>query len=87
VSFGGGPLGEYSLTFSDNGMDKLVLPIPGAGGPVSYDNKNLLFRRTGPSEFELMLGTALERASWQKRSQALGASFAMSGNGREWGVF
>ena len=82
ISFGVGPLAEYSLTFSDNGMDKLVLPIPGAAGPASYDNENLLFKRTGPRQFELVLGTALQRASWKKRSQALGASFAMSGYGR-----
>lgn len=87
ISYSGQPLVSCSLTFSDNGMDKLVLPVPGAGGPPSYDNKNLLFKRTGAREFHLTIGSSAERTAWKKRSQAVGASFIMSGVGREWGVF
>jgi HKD family nuclease len=77
---------EYSLTFSNNGMDKLVLPIPGSGNgtPESYDNKYLLFERIRPRQFELTL--AQTAVAWRTRSDRIGGSFTMS-QGREWGVF
>lgn len=86
MSFNGGVTDSYSLTYSDNKMDKLVLPIPGSMGPASYDNKHLLFRQVSSQVFDLTLGTNSDRASWEKRSIAIGGAFRMS-SGREWGVF
>lgn len=77
---------QCSLTYSNNKMDKLTLPIPGDAGPVSYDQKFLLFSQTGTSNFKLTLGTKSDKSKWLKRSKALGADFKMS-SGRSWGVF
>jgi HKD family nuclease len=78
---------DCSLTFSDNGMDKLTLPIPGDGGPDTYDGQALLFERTGPSSFVLRLGTPKEARQWIARSKAISAHFVMPPDGRQWGVF
>lgn len=78
--------GEHSLTFSDNRMDKLTLPIPGNGGPLEYDNKMLLFRKEQGGGFSLSLGSKREINVWKRRSDAIEGSFSMS-QGREWGVF
>ena len=86
ISFHGGQGALFSLTFSDNKMDKLVLPIPGAGGPIAYDNKYLLFRRTKPGVFELTIGTKAAKAQWLKKSGAIDGAFRLA-SGREWGVF
>lgn len=86
ISFNGGPVGHYTLSFSDNKMDKLNLPIPGAAGPAAYDNQLILFREVRPHEFSLTIGTKADKANWLKRSRAIGADFKMS-SGREWGVF
>lgn len=86
LSFNGGPSASFSLTYSDNKMDKLVLPIPGAGGPPAYDNQLLLFRRTKPGSFDLTLGAGAQRTQWQRRSVAIDGAFRMQ-SGREWGVF
>ena len=86
IGFNGGPGGEFSLTYSDNAMDKLVLPIPDAGGPPAYDNEYLLFRRTSPRVFDLTIGTKTVKSQWLKRSAAINCAFRMS-SGREWGVF
>lgn len=77
---------NYTLSFSDNGMDKLNLPVPGAAGPASYEDAHLMFKRSGPRSFELTIGTAADRARWARRSKAVGADYKMS-SGREWGVF
>ena len=86
ISFNGGQGAEFSLTYSDNKMDKLVLPIPGAGGPPAYDNEYLLFRKTKPGVFKLAIGTKAEKTQWLKSSAAIDGAFRMS-SGREWGVF
>lgn len=77
---------ECSMTFSDNGMDKLVLPIPGTEGPLQYDNENLLFEQRSPRHFRLSVGTGAEKTAWRRRSAAGSGAFRMS-SGREWGVF
>lgn len=87
VSYNGVAKHDCSLTFSDNGMDKLTLPVPGAGGPPAYDNKNLLFTRVHAGVFELQLGTSGQKARWLRSSEAIRASFSMSPSGRKWGVF
>lgn len=86
IRFNGGAVGEFSLTYSDNKMDKLVLPIPDAGGPPAYDNEYLLFRKTSPRIFDLTIGTKALKSQWLKRSAAIDCAFRMS-SGREWGVF
>ena len=86
ISFNGGQVTACSLTYSDNKMDKLVLPIPDAVGPPAYDNRYLLFRRSKPGSFELTIGTNAMRSKWHKKSSAIDAAFSMS-SGREWGVF
>jgi hypothetical protein len=86
ISFNGGQAVPFSLTYSDNKMDKLILPIPGAGGPPAYDNEYLLFERTKPGVFQLSIGTKATKAQWLKRSVAIDGAFRMS-SGREWGVF
>jgi HKD family nuclease len=86
ISFQGGQSALFSLTYSDNKMDKLVLPIPGAGGPPAYDNVFLLFRRTKPFGFDLTIGNKALKAQWLKRSIAIDGAFKMQ-SGREWGVF
>lgn len=75
-----------SLTFSDNSMDKLVLPIPDLSGPTSYDNKVLLFERVKPGLFQLILGTQGDVREWVKKSKRIDAIDTMRG-GRKWGVF
>lgn len=86
ISFNSGILDQYSLTYSDNKMDKLNLPIPGAGGPAAYDGQLLIFRQLGPRAFDLTLGTPAEKANWLRRSRAIDGAFKMT-SGREWGVF
>ncbi|KKB09200.1 hypothetical protein [Devosia chinhatensis] len=86
ISYQGGNLEQYSLTYSDNKMDKLNLPIPGAGGPVAYDGRLIIFRQVGPRAFDLSLGTRADKTNWLKRSRAIDGIFKMT-SGREWGVF
>lgn len=86
ISFHRGQGALFSLTYSDNKMDKLVLPIPGAGGPPAYDNKYLLFRRTKPGVFELTIGNKSAKNRWLRKSSAIDGAFRMA-SGREWGVF
>ena len=77
---------RFSLTYSDNKMDKLVLPIPGVGGPPAYDNTHLLFERIMPGVFELTTGTGAQKRQWLRKSTTIDGAFRMS-SGREWGVF
>jgi len=86
LSFDGSAYDSYSLTYSDNKMDKLVLPVPGHIGPAEYDGKNLLFRNTTPGRFELKLGSEKDKREWMRRSKYIDGSYAMKG-GRRWGVF
>lgn len=86
IMFNNGQGHSCSLTYSDNKMDKLGLPIPGSGGPPAYDRKYLLFRTIKPGVFELTIGTGSMKRQWLKRSRAIGAAYRMA-SGREWGVF
>lgn len=86
ISYGAHAKDDCSLTFSDNGMDKLTLPIPGAGGPPAYDGENLLFTRVKAGTFELELGTKKRKQQWVRKSEAIDARHKMAG-GRQWGVF
>lgn len=86
ISYGGGPYASYTLSYSDNKMDKLNLPLPGTVGPAAYDNQYLLFREVHPHLFDLKIGSRTDKVSWAKRSKSIDAHFRMS-SGREWGVF
>jgi HKD family nuclease len=86
IRFNGGPVDQYTLSYSDNKMDKLNLPIPGTAGPPAYDKQFLLFTQIASHVFDLTVGTSATKASWLKRSKAIGANFKMA-SGREWGVF
>lgn len=88
IKVNGVDCGKFSLTYSDNTMEKLVLPIPGPGLGTfpSYDNKFLLFKRWRPGGFELSLGSNAMKNQWRKKSSAIDGIFKMT-SGREWGVF
>lgn len=85
LSYDGGAFGDYSLTFSNNGMDKLTLPVPGNGGPASYDNKILHFRAVAPRRFELRVLPKGQIGQLRNRSKSVEGAFKLKG-GREWGV-
>jgi HKD family nuclease len=86
LSYSSGPATPCTLSYSDNKMDKLNLPVPGTVGPAAYDNQLLLFREVGPHLFKLTIGTKADKARWVEKSNAIGADFRMS-SGRAWGVF
>ena len=86
ILFNGSAAKPYSLTYSDNKMDKLNLPIPGSDGPPTYDDKYLLFHAVRPGQFELTLGSSTDKATWLKKSRAIDGDFKMK-SGRQWGVF
>lgn len=86
IKFNGGEGAGYTLSFSDNMMDKLNLPIPGADGPAAYDNQFLLFRQVGPNTFDLTIGSKADKLAWGRKSKAIDGAFKMP-SGREWGVF
>lgn len=86
IEYDGFSKADCSLTFSDNGMDKLTLPIPGAGGPISYDNKILIFSRIGPAAFTLTLANGSEIKKYLNKSLEISAAHTMPG-GRRWGVY
>lgn len=81
-----GHVSTHHMRFGNNYMDKLNLPIPGAGGPADYRNTTLLFERRPDGTYELHLGSAGQIRTWKARSRRQGTLFAMQG-GREWGVF
>lgn len=87
ISYGGGAFHSYSLYFSNNGMDKLNLPMPGTFGPASYEDKYLLFTQVGPHAFRVELGSEPQKRGWLKKSKEIDANFKMASGGREWGVF
>ncbi len=86
ITFNGGPIDACTLSYSDNKMDKLNLPIPGDNGPETYDKQNLLFSEISSHVFRLTIGSNADKASWLRKSKAIDASFKMA-SGRKWGVF
>jgi len=77
---------DCSLRFSNNSMDVLTLPVPGAGGPDKYDQENLLFEKMSNGAFRLSLGTVQEKKIWIRKSKAIDGYHRMT-SGRQWGVF
>lgn len=55
LKFNGGPVSPYTLSYSDNKMDKLNLPMPGTVGPTAYDNQFLLFTQSASNVFNLTI--------------------------------
>lgn len=86
ISFNDGPIHPYTISYSDNSMDKLNLPMPGTIGPAAYDEQFLLFTEISANVFKLTIGSEAEKASWLKRSKAIEAGFKLK-RGRGWGVF
>lgn len=86
IAYGAHTRPDCSLRFSNNSMDVLTLPLPGAGGPQKYDQEILLFRRTGLRRFELSVARSGDAARWRRESDRIGGLFSMS-SGRRWGVF
>lgn len=86
LSFNGSEPKECALTFSNNGMDKLVLPIPVSEGPPAYDNRILIFREVGLRRFEISIAQPSELKKLKNRSLKIDAQFNMS-SGRSWGAF
>lgn len=87
ISYNGATKSDCSLTFSDNSMDKLTLPLPGNGGPIEYDGETLLFTRTGAGTFELELATPARKRKWMRASSSINALYSMPPLNRQWGVF
>lgn len=75
-----------NMRFGNNYMEKLDLPIPGEGGPETYEYQTLLFRRSDDGSFEMELGTPATIRAWEERSQQFGRLFTMRG-GRRYGIF
>ena len=68
-------------------MDKINLPVPGAGGPHTYDNSFVLFERIKDGEFQINLGNPKKKiAQWKLNSRAKNLIYNFSG-GREYGFF
>lgn len=75
-----------SVRFANNSMDKINLPIPGNGGPPTYDNSVILFERIKVDEYRIKLGNPREIAEWKSVSQKKDLIYRLSG-GREFGFF
>jgi HKD family nuclease len=78
-----------SVRFGNNEMDKVNLPIPGTGGPESYDDAYLIFERAdmskgGLPQFAL---TVTDKNGLDARVQAAANSVNLSmTSGREYGL-
>jgi hypothetical protein len=90
IRYGGMTRWDSPLRFSNNAMEVLTLPLPGAGGPPTYDQKPLLFtaaEQDGQPVWDLTVGTAAERRRWRNKSRAADSFYKMQNSPREWGVF
>jgi HKD family nuclease len=86
ISYEGQDYKDCTLSYSNNKMDKLTLPIPDDGGPPTYDQTVILLERVQPNKFHLTLAKAGDKQRWKNKSKAINGYFEMNG-GREWGVF
>ncbi len=77
---------DRSITFGNNSMDKIYLPVPGTYGPNEYDHSVVHFRRVGPREFEVSLGKGGVAAQWRQKSQQQGMLDRL-GKGRRFGFY
>lgn len=86
ITYRGRTRADCSLRFSNNSMDVLTLPVPGDGGPSTYDQKDLLFEKNANGGFTLRIGTSKEKQAWIRKSRAVEGYHRMT-SGRQWGVF
>ena len=86
IRFGEGEVCPYTLSYSDNKMDKLNLPMPGTIGPAAYDEQDLLFSQVSTGVFSLAIGKKGDKSKWLRQSKAIDADYKMA-SGRKWGVF
>jgi PLD-like domain len=86
ISFNNEAYKDCTLSYSNNKMDKLTLPIPGDGGPPTYDQSLILLERVQPDKFHLTLAKAGDKQRWKNKSKSIDGYFKMNG-GREWGIF
>jgi hypothetical protein len=77
---------DCTIRYSNNSMDVLSLPVPGNGGPPSYDGQILAFSRTAKGTYTLTVHSSTELSAFRKRSDRVGGSFAMS-SARRFGVY
>lgn len=77
---------DRSIRFGNNSMDKIYLPVPATFGPSKYDNSVVHFRRVGPAEFSISLGTRRTATSWRKKSQRQGLGYRL-GRKRRFGFY
>jgi hypothetical protein len=89
IEYGGHRRDDCSLRFSNNSMDVLTLPLPGAEGPTKYDQETLLFEKVSDGRgfrFVLRLAAGGDKRQWRTRSQRVDGAYQMT-SGREWGLF
>ena len=80
---------DCSIRFANNQMDKVNLPVPGTGGPNSYDDSILRFERAGITEqglpkFLVTVGTNADLKKWKK--EAASEQERVMQSGRRYGV-
>lgn len=91
------PLGDVNIRYNDapvtchmrfgnNFMDKLNLPIPGADGPETYENKTLMFEKLRDGTYSLTIGSKAGISKWKRLSKKTKTLYQMQ-SGREYGVF
>ncbi len=78
------------MRFSDNSMDVLTLPVPGAPPwPATYDQTCLLFSKVAVGRdlhYEMRVASRTDKRRYRALSQAQTSDYRMT-SGRAWGVF
>ncbi len=86
LQYGEGPSIARSVRFANNHMDKVNLPVPGEGGPPSYDNTYVHFERLGPGRFKIIVPRSDEWKAWISESRRQGMLYEFTG-GRKYGFY
>lgn len=84
LRYGTNPPVARTIKYANNQMDKINLPIPDNGGPASYADATLVFRRKGRTSFDLRLATPTEARRLFRASARQGLGYEMTG-GRRYG--
>lgn len=74
------------ISFADNSMDRIQLPVPVSHGPTKYENSVVHFRRIGARDFVVSLGTRKTALLWRRKSQTQGLLHSMA-SGRRFGFY
>ena len=88
IAYNSNVTADLPLEFAHNGMDRLNLPKPGAGGPPAYDQQTLVFKKRslrGRVGYELSLPSKNDARRIKRQSDAEGLTFAMPGQARGFG--